>query len=175
MNKETLDTSKYFISGLYDRPFYDFIYYDIEDLEDDKEYIFYDKELFLQKRKPNLKGTEQEISEIIEQEFWADLNYHYVLFDGVFYEPTKSNYEAALECGLTLFFHRNYSGASRNLLALSGGKVHVPIRLDAYQVLTHRTIDAKSEFFTKQEYYEEILGKELVEKMNKILRNHPLT
>lgn len=42
-------------------------------------------------------------------------------------------------------------------------------RLDAYQVLTDKTIDRESTFFTDKERFTSIVGKDIVERMEKIL------
>lgn len=111
--------------------------------------------------------TQEQKKEIIEQLFLSTRRgYSY-------FEPKVFCEETALKCGLLPF---NYILCDAFLLA-------VPLpdwskrtatqdlfgRLIAYQVLTHHTIDAECSFPDNKSYFEDVVGKDIVEQMEKIL------
>ncbi len=163
MKNEILNENKYFNSGLYETVFYK--KHDL-DLYDDHnfELVEYNKNLIteLWKEEGDLEGTEEEINDMIEEIFADKLS----LWD-TYFEPMIFNERIALECGLTPF---TYDGI--NLLALSGCGMNLSPKLDAYQVLTHGTIDGNSEYFSvnNQNYCETVVGKHIVDQMDAILK-----
>jgi len=90
--------------------------------------------------------------------------------NGFFVEPIPSPFlldedaEMAKDCGLLPFHDK---GTNIHLiLGCPDGEI---ARLDAYQVLTHGTIDRQSTFFTDKEHFTSIVGKDIVDQMEKIL------
>lgn len=125
--------------------------FNIEDIE-------YNRELLTKvwKEEENLEGTEDEIENMVTEIFWEKLSYQ-----DVYFEPIIFDEEKALLCGLTPF---TYKGI--NLLALSGGGMNLSPRLDAYQFLTHKTIDKNSLFFSDEKYFKYVVGEKIMNKIN---------
>ena len=165
MNKKTQVTNRYFSSGLYKKPFYRTHHFDIDELYNNIDELQYDRQLLLKEWKGEAiddnDEDEESLFEIVEQRFWEGLSYW-----NTYFEPLVFDEEIALECYLTPFTYNHV-----NLLALSGCGMDLSPKLDAYQALTHGTIDRDSSFFSinNNEYFEYVAGKEIVRKMNEIL------
>ena len=164
--------TRYFNSGLYEDAFYTKHQIDLyndcgvyENIEYDRQLLaeyylaeYYKDDMVFSYSADNDKW-EQEIDEL----FWDALS-HWTIY----FEPLVFDKETALKCGLTPF---TYKG--KNLLALSGCGMDLSPRLDAYQALSHKTIDRNSRlFFTanrSDKYFEYVVGKELAEEVLKAI------
>ena len=78
----------------------------------------------------------------------------------LYFQPQIFDEEIALECSLTPFTHDGLS-----LLALSGWGADLSPKLDAYQGLTHNTIDENSCLFSDFDYFQGLLGENLTNKV----------
>ena len=159
--------TRYFNSGLYEEAFYTKHQIDLYNDCGVYENIEYNRQLLAEYHKDDLyfsysddnDKSEQEIDEL----FWDALT-HWTIY----FEPLVFDEEIALKCGLTPF---TYKG--KNLLALSGCGMDLSPRLDAYQALSHKTIDRNSRYFFTanrlDKYFEYVVGKELAEEVLKAI------
>lgn len=152
---------RYFSSGLYQEPFYTKHERDFYG-DDFYEYIEYNLELLVEYYKIDFDfedSDEIDIEDQTREMFWDALD-----CCNIHFEPLVFDERIALECGLTPF---SYKG--KNMLALSGYGMDLSPRLDAYQVLTHNTIDEYSRFFSTanraDEYFAYVVGKEVARKV----------
>lgn len=159
--------TRYFNSGLYEDAFYTKHQLSLHNNWNVYKNIEYDRHLLAEYHKDKLyfsysdnndKG-EQEIDEL----FWNALSHC-----SIYFEPLVFDEEIALKCGLTPFIYKD-----KNLLALSGCGIDFSPRLDAYQALTHKTIDRNSRFFftanRPDKYFEYAVSKELAEEVLKAI------
>ena len=159
--------TRYFNSGIYEDAFYTKHQIDLHNDYDIYENIEYDRQLLAEYHKDDLYFSYSDDNDKWEQEidqlFWDALS-HWTMY----FEPLVFDKETALKCGLTPF---TYKG--KNLLALSGSGMDLSPRLDAYQALSHKTIDRNSRlFFTanrSDKYFEYVVGKELAEEVLKAI------
>lgn len=111
---------------------------------------------------------EDEISELVDEEFWDSLSMWMVYF-----EPLIFNEQVALECGLTPFsYYCEISDRELQLLALSSCGRDLSPRLDAYQALTDKTIDKNSKFFGDEHsgnYFTYVVGQDIAQRVNQAL------
>ena len=159
--------TRYFNSGLYEDAFYTKHQIDLYNDCGVYENIEYDRQLLAEYYKDDMVFSysadndkwEQEIDEL----FWNALS-HWTIY----FEPLVFDEEIALKCGLTPFIYKD-----KNLLALSGFGIDFSPRLDAYQALTHKTIDRNSRFFftanRPDKYFEYAVSKELAEEVLKAI------
>ena len=159
--------TRYFNSGLYEDAFYTKHQIDLYNDCSVYENIEYDRQLLAEYYKDDMvfsySADNDKWEQEIDQLFWDALS-HWTMY----FEPLVFDKETALKCGLTPF---TYKG--KNLLALSGSGMDFSPRLDAYQALSHKTIDRNSRlFFTANrsgKYFEYVLGKELAEEVLKAI------
>mgnify|MGYP001559545813 CR=1 FL=1 len=85
-----------------------------------------------------------------------------------YYEPIKYDAKIAIECGL-LPFTWNTTDASICLLACGEDGLNYYTKLDAYQLLTSKSISKNSDIFTNPESFKKVLGDEVYNKMQEIL------
>ena len=155
-------TRYFFNSGLYETVFYTqhkIDFYDDHTACEEVEYnsallaTHYTDDLGLEYR------DEDDQWEQVDQIFWENLSYW-----PVYFEPLVFNEEIALECGLTPFSYKDI-----NMLALSGCGMDFSPRLDAYQALSHNTIDKHSRFFASanecDKYFEYVVGEAITKKV----------
>ncbi len=152
MKKETSDIK---IEDIFYRKY-------ILDEKDDCQ-ITFDDTLLAKAWKTSIKKTD----EIFENKIRGCL---------AFFEPLYFNAKIALKCGLIpLSYTIGLPDSEGKRIyrvwedALACPDDEETIRLDAYQVLTHGTIDRESTFFTDKEQFTSIVGKDIVAKMNEIL------
>jgi hypothetical protein len=143
---------RFFNSGLYTKSFYST--YDTEEILCDdwdfRQHCHYNFDLmktrYSESELTNLE--EDEVNELIDNDFFKDINYHHTLF-----EPLIFNEEIALDCGLIPFNYNFELFGDANFLALGNSgfdpsiKTNLLFKLDAYQVLTDNSIDEHSPFF----------------------------
>lgn len=160
--------TKFFNSGLYEKAFYREHELDCEaaNYYDD---ISYDEELLTEHYKKDLEleySDDDYLSDKVNEIFWEKLSCY-----NTCYEPLVFNAEIALECKLLPF---SYKGI--DMLALSGCGMDLSPKLDAYQTLSHGSIDRNSKFFSvpNQEYFEYAVGKGIMDKMQEILINESI-
>ena len=141
---------KFFNSGLYNKSFYQT--YDTEEILCDdwdfRQHCHYNKDLM----KTRYSGVEllnleeDQIDELIDDDFFNDIQTHHTLF-----EPLIFNEEIALDCGLIPFIYKGDNKYELLALGESGFdpsiKTNLLFKLDAYQVLTDNSIDEHSPFF----------------------------
>ena len=153
--------TRFYNSGLYSEPFFtkhkkvNLALFDNEYLHDE---IDYDVDLFAKhfKARPP-EQCKYYPSRKVNNEFLK-----YIPTWSRYYEPLIFNEEIALECGLIPFFLK----ADRLcLIAVSACSSDLSPKLDAYQGLTHNTIDEGSYLFSDFDYFQEILGKNLTQKV----------
>jgi hypothetical protein len=145
---------RFFNSGLYNEPFF-YKQYEVEHVFDNiaddwsyREFVNYNYDLmktrYSESELTNL--DEDQINELIDNDFFEDINGHYTL-----YEPTMFNEEIALDCGLIPFIYKGDNNYELLALGDSGFdpsiKINLLFKLDAYQVLTDNSIDEHSSFF----------------------------
>lgn len=155
--------SKYFFdSGLYEDIFYTKHKIDFNNDSSAYVYIEYDNELLAEHYQKLFDFEyidEDDRWEKVDEEFWNALSYW-----PVYFEPLIFNEEAALECNLTPF---TYKGV--NMLALSGCGMNLSPKLDAYQALTHNSIDRNSILLDstneREKYFEYVVGEETTKKV----------
>ena len=159
--------TRYFNSGLYEDAFYTKHQIDLYNDCGVYENIEYDRQLLAEYYKDDMvfsySADNDKWEQEIDQLFWDALS-HWTMY----FEPLVFDKETALKCGLTPF---TYKG--KKLLALSGSGMDLSPRLDAYQALSHKTIDRNSRlFFTanrSDKYFEYVVGKELAEEVLKAI------
>lgn len=143
---------KFFNSGLYNKSFYST--YDTEEILCDdwdfREHCHYNKDLmktrYSEVELSNL--DEDQINELIDDDFFNDIQTHYTL-----YEPLIFNETIALDCGLIPFTYKGDNKYELLTLGDSGFdpsiKTNLLFKLDAYQVLTDNSIDEFSPFLDR--------------------------
>ena len=99
--------------------------------------------------------NDDDLKEQISNLFLENIDYY-----PTYFQPLIFNEEIALECSLTPFTHDGLS-----LLALSGWGADLSPKLDAYQGLTHKTIDENSCLFSDFDYFQGLLGENLTNKV----------
>ena len=172
---------KFYNSGLYKEPSF-YKTYNTEDtlVEDYELHVNYNQNL-MRTRYSNAELEnldEGQIADLIYDDFHEDIHHHYAL-----YEPEMFNEEVALDCGLIPFTYTGEFLANRQLLALgrvgfdpSTKYTNLMFKLDAYQVLTHGTIDLQSYMFTHDrglilEHNKKIVGEDVYNKVMKVINN----
>ena len=146
---------KFFNSGLYNEPFFykqnevEHVFDNIDDDYSYREYVFFNYDLMKTRYgEAELNLEEDEIDDLIDNDFFDDINDHHTLF-----EPLIFNEEIALDCGLIPFNYNFELFGNANFLALGDSgfdpsiKTNLLFKLDAYQVLTDNSIDEHSTFF----------------------------
>ena len=147
---------RFFNSGLYNELCF-YTQYEtfhvFDNIDDDwsyREYVSYNFDL-MKTRYSEVELTnleEDEVNDLIDNDFFEDINYHHTLF-----EPIIFNEEIALDCGLIPFNYNFELFGNANFLALGDSgfdpsiKTNLLFKLDAYQVLTDNSIDKDSPFF----------------------------
>ena len=158
--------TNYFNSGLYGEQFYkkhtiDFGFNDnvYEDIEYNRELLaeYYEIE-------PDRNNSdEDDVWEQVEEHFWSALRYWIVYF-----EPLIFDEAIAVECGLVPFSYQEIK-----MLALGGCGMDLSPKLDAYQALTHKTIDRNSRLFSRDntcgKYFEYVVGETVMQKVLKAI------
>ena len=155
--------SNYYNNGLYDEPFFTEkkIYFHVKDsiVSSGIKYNYsLLKTYYLEignTECQDIKTNEKYVDEL----FWYDITYN-----NTYFKPLIFDEIIALKCHLVPFFCKEYE-----LLAIGELWLSILPRLDAYQVLTHKTIDHKSILFTDFEHFERVVGKELTKEILKIL------
>ena len=117
---------------------------------------------------------EDEVNELIDNDFFKDINYHHTLF-----EPLIFNEEIALDCGLIPFNYNFELFGNANFLALGDSgfdpsiKSNLLFKLDAYQVLTDNSIDEHSPFFGtySKDIAKRVLGDEIYNRVIKAIND----
>ena len=155
--------------------------------------IKYSRELYQKYNKERIekiKGwyrARKKIEEIIREEIMCSIknsNYH-LIYDIVHFEPEEFDEGVAYRCGLHPFIYINHDVVNSkanikqrlNLLAVvDRDEDECQARLDAYQAITSGMIRKynilEDEEYSK-EYLERILGKEIIEEMEKrLIRNN---
>ena len=163
---------RFFNSGLYNEPSFYCQYESInvfDNIADDysyREYVSYNYDLmktrYSEAELKNLEGDE--IDELIDNDFFEDINDHHTLF-----EPLIFNEAIALDCGLIPFNYNFELFGNVNFLALGNSgfdpliKTNLLFKLDAYQVLTDKSIDENSPFFGtySKDVAQRVLGEEV--------------
>ena len=160
-----IDFTKTFNSGLYEgETFYTIQEIDFSENPHLLECVEYNKELLKEYYFEDAKIEEGELQEHIEERLWEDL-----ANSDIYYEPMIFDEEIALECGLIPFtykgeeFHGSNSG--RKMLACISNEVG---HLDAYQVLTHNTIDKNSRLLSHTQDCD-VVGSKVMQKILNIL------
>ena len=167
---------RFFNSGLYNEPFF-YKQYEVEHVFDNiaddwsyREFVSYNYDLmktrYSESELTNLE--EDEVNELIDNDFFKDINYHHTLF-----EPLIFNEEIALDCGLIPFNYNFELFGDANFLALGESgfdpsiKTNLLFKLDAYQVLTDNSIDKDSPFWGKysKDIAKRVLGDEVYNKV----------
>lgn len=168
---------KFYNSGLYDGPsFYET--YNTEDLlvEDYELHVKYNREL-MKTRYSNIELEnldDNQISDRIDDDFHKDINACYDL-----YSPSIFNEEIALDCGLIPFTYKIERDITLLLLAtgIQGYEYTIGarslIKLSAYQLLTHCTLDEKSILLQREQedHCKTLLGAEIYNKVMKVIGN----
>ena len=117
------------------------------------------------------KEAEKKIREDIMYSI-KESKYHLV-YDRVHFELEEFDEEVAYRCGLQPFIYKNYDTREElKLLAVVGEEAECEARLDAYQAITSgETIkyNVLENYEFTEKYLEKILGKEIVEEMEKKL------
>lgn len=161
-------------SGLYMEPYFTKVYNLLGQIQKHGEYelVEYNRGLFKahygnnsdeEEKEDDENDNEGEDDEELNNLFWEGLSYKTVYF-----KPLEYNEEIAFECGLIPF---KYCGEEKELelLALGGVGMDLSPRLDAYQALTDGTIDKGSKLFSEKRYFQQVVGKELTEKVLKAI------
>ena len=153
--------TRFYNSGLYFTPFFtkhkevNLTLFDNEYLHDEVEY---NADLFAEYFKERLvEQCKYNPSRKVNNEFLK-----YIPTWSKYYEPLVFKEEIALECGLIPFILKVDRLC---LLAVSVCGSDLSPRLDAYQALTDNTIDENSYLFSDFDYFQEILGKNLTQKV----------
>ena len=168
---------KFYNSGLYDEPSF-YKTYNTEDLlvEDYELHVNYNRDL-MKTRYSNAELEnldDNQIDDLIYDDFHKDISARYKL-----YSPYIFNEEIALDCGLIPFTYSAEEDITLSLLAtgIQGHEYTLEgrslIKLSAYQLLTHGTLDEKS-ILLQREYEDPsktVLGTELYNKVMKIIGN----
>jgi hypothetical protein len=173
---------RFFNSGLYNEPFFYKQYeveHVIENIDDDwsyREFVSYNFDL-MKTRYSEVELTnleEDEVNDLIDNDFFKDINYHHTLF-----EPLIFNEEIALDCGLIPFNYNFELFGNANFLALGDSgfdpsiKTNLLFKLDAYQVLTDNSIDEHSPFFStySKDIARRVLGDEIYNRVIKAIND----
>ena len=155
--------SNYYNNGLYDKPFYakKKIEFHIEDSVVSTGVDFNVSLLTAYYvEKGSIECSDTAIRErYVNKLFWYDIAY-----DNTYFQPLIFDEEIALECNLFPFAWREYQ-----LLAVGELWLSILPRLDAYQTLTHKTIDPKSILFSDFAHFEEVVGEELTKKILQLI------
>ncbi|WPY01593.1 hypothetical protein Trichorick_01507 (plasmid) [Candidatus Trichorickettsia mobilis] len=153
--------TRFYNSGLYLTPFFtkhkevNLTLFDNEYLHDEIEY---NADLFAEHFKGSLvEQCKYNPSRKVNNDFLK-----YIPTWPRYYEPLVFNEKIALECGLIPFVLKVDRLC---LIAVSVCGSDLSPRLDAYQALTDNTIDENSYLFSDFDYFQEILGKNLTQKV----------
>lgn len=137
-------------------------------------------------REEREEETEKKIEEAIREDIMSSIknsNYH-LIYDIVHFEPEEFDEEVAYKCGLQPFIYVNHDVVNRRdntkqrlkLLAVVGDEHECEARLDVYQAITSGMIRKYNILEDKEyskEYLKRILGKEIMEEMEKkLIRNY---
>lgn len=166
--ENNINPEKFHSSGLYlPFPFYKTrkINFDNEKLKRSASYnvdllveFWRDKEVI---KKANLSKEKEK--EIIDKLFREQLVYQ------IYWKPLLFEEREALECGLTPFYFRKQGLLTFPPFIFDRIADYFP-RLHAYQLLTSHTIDPECSFFiNKKSYFENMVSKDIVDRMEKIL------
>lgn len=137
---------RFFNSGLYNEPSF-YKQHDTKGIVF-REHCYYNKDL-MKTRYSDVELTnldKDQIDELINDDFYEDIQTHHTL-----YEPSIFDENIALDCGLIPFIYKS----DKHYLVLALGdsgfdpsiKTDLLFKLDAYQVLTDKSIDEFSYFF----------------------------
>ena len=97
-----------------------------------------------------------------EELIWKD-----IIFNTTYYEPQIFDSLIALKCRLCPF---SWQGHQLLASAVNSDWQHIiNIRLDAYELLTHNTVDEQSLLFTNFDFFKRVVGKELTKKILEIV------
>lgn len=174
-NKHRIMKKFLFNSGLYETPFFtkhkiDFseefgngnIYMDFEDFIYSHEIEYHEGDL-----NENLTDDEKEE---IQHNYYEKASCRPTVF-----EPRIFNEKIALECGL-IPFTLETEDKTLQLLALGGYGMDLMPLLDAYQFLTHNTIDKNSLYFTDQYYFKTVVGESITNQIKRTLqKDNPMS
>lgn len=166
---------KFYNSGLYDEPSF-YKTYNTEDLlvEDYELYVNYNYDLmktrYSEAELENL--DDNQIADLIYDDFHTDINARDAL-----YSPRIFNEEIALDCGLIPFTYKTEGDIILSLLAtgVQGYEYTIGarslIKLSAYQILTHDTLDEKSILLEREyeDHCKTLLGTEIYNKVMTII------
>ena len=118
---------------------------------------------------------EQEVEKKIKEDMMLSIKeskYH-LIYDIVHFEPEEFDEEVGYRCRLQPFIYINHdTGEELKLLAVVGEEAECEARLDAYQAITSgetRKYNVLENYEFTEKYLEKILGKEIVEEMEKKL------
>jgi hypothetical protein len=169
---------KFYNSGLYNEPSF-YKTYNTEDIlvgDEENEYATYNRDLMKTRySEGELKGLdEKQIKKLIEDDFHKDITARDAL-----YSPYIFNEEIALDCGLIPFTYNIEDNINLLLLATGiQGYEYTPearalIKLSAYQVLAHGTLDEKSILLQREyeDHCKTLLGNEVYNKVMKVINN----
>lgn len=171
---------KFFNSGLYNEPSF-YSQYEtfnvFDNIDDDysyREYVSYNYDLMKTRYSEVelLNLEEDQLNELIDNDFFEDINDHHTLF-----EPLIFNEAIALDCGLIPFNYNFELFGNVNFLALGNSgfdplmKSNLLFKLDAYQVLTDNSIDENSPFFGtySKDIAKRVLGDEVYNKVIEVI------
>ena len=144
-------------------------------------YKKYNKEKIEEIREASIKVSsvkeefEQEVEKKIREDvmFWIKESKYHLIYDRVHFEPEEFDEEVAYKCGLQPFIYINHDiGEELKLLAVVDEDNECEARLDAYQAITSggtRKYNVLEDYEFTEKYLEKILGKEIVEEMEKKL------
>ena len=158
-----------FNSGLYETPFFTKHKIDFSE-EFGNENIYMDFDDFIL---PHEIGYhEWDSNENLTDEEKEEIQHDYYERAGwlpTVFAPIIFNEKIALECGL-IPFTLETEDKTLQLLALGGCGMDLSPRLDAYQFLTHNTIDENSLYFTDQNYFKNVAGASVTNQIKRTLR-----
>lgn len=149
LDRDQINPEKFINSGLLERSF--FIIHRMEH----KRFL---SSLYLNNKEKDKSNIEKKLKELAAEYTDPDP------VNSAYYEPMIYNEEIAYECGLIAFSTKN-----KQLLLIGGDGYHPVARLDTYQALVSNSIDKDSYLFDDYEYFEEAVGKELTQKVIKVL------
>jgi hypothetical protein len=141
--------TNFYSSGLYTEPFYT-KHKHVHDLicnnDNMSENLKYDHDLYIQYFCDNQK-------ELFDQAEVFNMVLEDIACWTIYFEPLVFEEKTALKCSLTPFTFKEV-----NYLALGGCGMDLTPKLDAYQALTHNSIDKNSLFFSRHDYFCHVVG-----------------
>ena len=172
-NEYTIMNKFLFNSGLYETPFFTKhkinFQNEFENIYMDFDNFIYSYEIKYHQGDLNENLTDEEKEEI-QHDYYERASWLPTVF-----EPIIFNEKIALECGL-IPFTLETEDETLQLLALGGCGMNLSPRLDAYQFLTHNTIDKNSLYFTDQNYFKNVVGESITNQIKRTLqKDNPMS